>query len=196
MAHRGVLLLLCLAALAPGVAAFLTPTLGGAYLLEQLTFSSKNASLPPPGGSFASATFQQPVTNAVPSGVLTNIVWDARNNSLAYMLDGNAIRVLDFANPTSASAVTTLVVPNLSYLPMATSICADAKIPQTLYVPGNWYGGNGYVWVIKLDFTNGARGSEFQAVSHKRAASRALPTAQASRTWAGTTFRAPLRRAL
>jgi hypothetical protein len=181
MAHRGVrdsgggslprlqLMLLCLAALAAGhgVAAFMTPTLGSAYLLQQLTFNS--ASVSSADGSFASATFKRPEVNTMPSMVRSNVVWDARNNSLAYLLDLDVIRVLDFANPTGATAVTTLAVPGYATIPYTTSICGDTKSPQTLYVVGNWHGSQGKIYAIKLDFTNGAHAACIRRLASKRA---------------------------
>jgi hypothetical protein len=146
-------------ALVPVAAAFVTPTLGDAYLLQQLTFNANDAdSAASVGGSFASATFQD-TTNPKASQVRRTLVWDARNNSLAYLADMSVIRVLDFANPAAATAVTTLALPGYvgGLIPYIASICADAKLPQTLYVTANYYGGQGKMYAILLDFVNGAR---------------------------------------
>ena len=101
------------------------------------------------------------VWNAGTAG--TGVVWDARNNGIAYVLDYARIRVVDFANPSSATAVTTLALPSPytsitsnSGTPLTTSLCGDRLNPQTLYLPQNQNGRYGNVLAIKLDFVNGA----------------------------------------
>jgi hypothetical protein len=178
--HQRFPLLLCLALAlvtvpARGVAAFVTPTLGNSYLLEQLTFKANTAAST--GGSFANATFRANNPLWQTSQVQRTVVWDSRNNGLAYMNDYTVIRVLDFANPTSATAVSTLVVPGYATIPYLASICGDSKTPQTLYVTTNRYGGQGKVYAILLDFVNGARGGARQAA---RQAARLLTRAAAA----------------
>ena len=96
---------LCLLAAAPAAYAFVAPALGGTYVLVQETFNDYSGRHD--DGSFTTATWGTmagDVQNAASGG--SGVVWDARNNSIAYLLDYNVIRVLDFSNPTSATAVT------------------------------------------------------------------------------------------
>jgi hypothetical protein len=115
----------------------------------------------------------------------TGVVWDSRNNGIAYVLDYNGaflgivcllvltlalsislsavIRVVNFAYPSSPMAVTTLVLPapytsftSNSGSPLTSSLCGDQLNPQTLYLPKNSNGRDGLVLAIKLDFTSGA----------------------------------------
>lgn len=108
------------------------------------------------------------------AGASTGFVWDSRNNSVAYALDYNVIRRIDFGNPTSPTAVTTLAIPGYPDFTGANNIygvgggqvytasmCGDYLQPQTLYLTMNHNGRYGVVLAIKLDFTNGITVSQF-----------------------------------
>ena len=128
-----------------------TPTLGSGYVLNKETFvaySWPNAA--PASGTFAAYGFRcltGDVWNSAAGS--SGVVWDSRNNSVAYVLDRDGIRILDFSNPTSATAVTTLAVSPFITVP-SSSMCGDTKQPQTLYVTGNSNGRNGKILAIRL----------------------------------------------
>jgi hypothetical protein len=93
----------------PAAALSLVPVLGNSYVAVQQTFNPGTPNQA--SGSFATAswwTMAGDRTN-VASGSGSNVVWDVRNNSIAYVLDRTIIRVVDFANPTSATAVRRLL---------------------------------------------------------------------------------------
>jgi hypothetical protein len=147
----------------PAAALSLVPVLGNSYVAVQQTFNPGTPNQA--SGSFATAswwTMAGDRTN-VASGSGSNVVWDVRNNSIAYVLDRTIIRVVDFANPTSATAVTTLAIPGYTTFPpdsygrvLTASMCGDKLTPQTLYVLRNQNGYSGSVLAIKLDYSSGA----------------------------------------
>ena len=130
--------------------AALTPALGGAYVGTQITFNSGYSAVS--DGSFTTATWRGMTGSSSSAQTAVGAVWDISNNSIAYFLDYNRIRVVNFANTTSATAVTTLAVPGYDPFPDTNwggadtgSMCGDRLSPQTLYVTRNFngqYGGS------------------------------------------------------
>ena len=110
------------------------------------------------------------------AGTCTGVVWDSRNNSVAYALDFNLIRIIDFGNPSNSNAVSTLQIPNFPDFSgtniiygtgpgnnqvYTASMCGDRLQPQTLYLTMNLNTRYGLILAIKLDFINGITVTRF-----------------------------------
>lgn len=146
---------LLFAALAAPAYGALTPVLGSAYVATQITFNSGANTVS--DGSFTTATWRGMTGSTSASQTAVGVVWDVSNNSIAYFLDFNRIRVVNFANPASATAVTTLAVPGYSPFPASvygspatSSMCGDRLSPQTLYITRNYNGFQGSIIAVKL----------------------------------------------
>ena len=148
--------LLLLAALAAPAYAALTPVLGSGYVLTQITFNSGSVNIL--DGNFTTATWRGITGSSSAAQTSVGIVWDVSNNSIAYVLSYNRIRVVNFANPNSATALTTLSIPGYPTFPDtvyggadSASLCGDRLSPQTLYVMRNYNGFQGSILAIKLN---------------------------------------------
>ena len=123
------------------------PVLGNLYALEPV-FPAAQGHIGGFGssvdGAFSAANFHHF------SGTL---VWDSRNISVAYVLDTDRIRVVNFA----AQTVATLSLP--ASVTTGTVLCGNKLIPQTLFVTFSSYTGGGFIRAFRLSQTGTAAAS-------------------------------------
>ena len=122
-------LLCCLFARADAQAG-VAPVLGGpAYALTPLLASPSQGS--DADGPFSSASFVDTVGDRYANGgsAYGSLVWDSRNNSVAYVLDFQSIRAVDFATG-QVSTITSLSMPGCSSAGACTvAMCGDNRSP-------------------------------------------------------------------